>query len=172
MKGIRITTRTLLVMPISAALLLIVLNLFTIGLWVGYADVPLEFIILDVETNEPVEGAVLRMTGELPYMPPATGADGRTAIVIHAMCGGECSLLKRTRSVNYSPWDLTIDAEGFEHAREELNRYTRDRKFHDYAAVPPPIVIHIRRRPPQAPSAPIRPATPTTGAWQVIRSQI
>jgi len=114
--------------------------------WVGHTTVPLELIVVDAETNEPVSGSLVQLKEWSPeYAAPVTGQDGRTKFIIETTCGGRSSILRETRSVNYGFWETRVEADGYKTFRDALSNLTRDRRYHDKNAGPPPILIRLRR---------------------------
>lgn len=114
--------------------------------WTGHTTVPLELIVVDAETSEPVSGSLVQLKeGSPEYAAPVTGKDGRTRFIIETMCGGRSSILRETRSVNYGFWEARVEANGYKTFSDALNNLTRDRRYHDENSVPPPIVIRLRR---------------------------
>jgi hypothetical protein len=134
---------------VPAAMLLLTLFVLSMAdaLWVGYATIPLEFIVVDAKTNMPVSGSLVQLKeGPPEYAAPVTGQDGRTRLVIKAMCAGRSSIFRRTRSVNYGFWEARVEAVGYETFRDALSNLTRDHRYHDQNAVLPPILIELRRK--------------------------
>jgi hypothetical protein len=115
----------------------------------GWATIPLQFTVLDATTGKPVSEATIRLTIGPEYQANPTGPDGRTTLVIRAMCGSSGPIFRRRRGVNYGFWRLEVEAKGYLKFRSNLEKYTtdRDRRFHDYDAIPPPIVIRLRTSP-------------------------
>ena len=147
----RMTRRWILAVAV-AAVGIVSLDLVNGALWVGHAEIPLHFLILDSSTGQPLKGAVLR------FVPPdvpsdetepivceaITGADGRARLVHTFMTSGYSSALKRTRTVNYS-MVLVINAADHEAHRTYLWDITREPGFH-WELVPPLTVIRLPRR--------------------------
>ena len=114
--------------------------------WVGQTTVPLEIVVVDAETNEPVSGTLVQLKeGSPEYAAPVTGQDGRTKLIIETLCGGRSSMFRQTRSVNYGFWEMRVEADGYNTFTEALSNLTRDPRYHEKNAVPPPILIRIRR---------------------------
>ena len=135
---------------VPAALLFLPMFVLSMAdaLWVGSATIPLEFIVVDANTNMPVSGSLVQLKeGPPEYVAPVTGQDGRTRLVIKAMCAGRSSIFRRTRSVNYEFWEARVEADGYETFRDVLSNLTRDPRYHDQNAVLPPIQIELRQKP-------------------------
>jgi hypothetical protein len=116
------------------------------AMWVGSATIPLEFIVADAATQGPVSGALVKLVDRQPeYIAPVTGQDGRTRLTITATCGGSSSIFRRTRSVNYH-CELRVEADDYETFRGDLSDLTRDHRYPDGNAVPPPILIQVHRQ--------------------------
>jgi hypothetical protein len=114
--------------------------------WDGYTSVLLEFVVVDAETNEPVSGSLVQLKDGSPeYHAPFTGKDGRTKFIIEAACGGRSSIFRQTRSVNYGAWEASVEANGYKTFKDAFFNLTRDQRYHDKNAIPPPIVIKFRR---------------------------
>jgi hypothetical protein len=136
-----------------AAVGIVSLNFVNGGaLWVGHADIPLEFFILDSSTGQPLKGAVLRFVAtDVPsdetepiVCEAITGADGRARLVHTFMTSGYSSALRNTRTVNYN-LALVIKAADHEEHRAYLWDITREPGFHS-DSVPPLTVIRLPRR--------------------------
>lgn len=115
--------------------------------WVGFADVPLRFTILDDASGRPISHASVRLPGSPVYEAPPTGADGETTVVIKVMCSGQMSLLQRTRHANFLSWGIRVVAPGYRTFTGSLEDRTRDPRFHEKNPDPPPIVIRMKREP-------------------------
>jgi hypothetical protein len=122
------------------------LTLFGEALWVGFATVPLRFIVLDSATQRPVPAASIRLYGDPAYVAHPTGPDGTTTVTIKAMCSGRSSILRQTRTVNYGRWQLRVDAEGYVGLQGELTDRTTDGRFHEGKTAPPMIKVLLRKR--------------------------
>ena len=107
--------------------------------WVGHASIPLEFVILDALTGQPLEGASIRLVESTPEYEATTGAEGRSKIIINAMIGGRSSLVRNTRVVNYA-WALVVTADHYRGVNEPLWEVARGPRYHSDPA-PPPIVV-------------------------------
>src|SRR5262245_40658834 len=146
------TTRRWILAVAVAAAGLVLLDFLNGALGVGHADLPLDFLILDSSTGQPLKGAVLR------FVPPdvpsdetepivceaITGADGRARLVHTFLTSGYSSALKNTRAVNYN-MVLVIKAADHEEHRADLWDITREPGFHSNS-VPPLTVIRLPRR--------------------------
>ena len=131
---------------VVAMLALFVLNISD-AVWIGHATIPLEFIVVDAKTNMPVSRSLVQLKeGQPEYAAPVMGKNGRTKLVIEAMCGGRSSIFGQTRSVHYGAWEVRIEADGYEPFRDVLSNLTRDRRYHEESAVPPPILIQLRKQ--------------------------
>ena len=111
--------------------------------WVGFASIPLEFVILDAPTGQPLEGASVRLIESTPEYDAITAADGRAKFVIHAMITGRSSLVRDTRSVKYA-WTLSVTCDGHQGINQNLREITQGPRYHSDPA-PPPIVIRLTR---------------------------
>jgi hypothetical protein len=112
--------------------------------WVGFASIPLEFVVVDAASGKPIDGAAIDLTESSPEYSAVTGTDGRAKLIIHALISGRSSLRRETRSVNYS-WGLTVTCDRYEPVYEALQNVTRDTRFHSDKA-PPPIVIRLKAK--------------------------
>jgi len=136
---VRLTVRRMMTVVAVVSLLLLAQP---DALWVGHATIPLDFLILDAPTGQPIGGASISLDEGSPSYTATTSPDGRATVVIRATTAGRSSLLRRTRSVNYG-WALRVSAGGREGVTRDLNGYTRDRRYHADAA-PPPIVVRLK----------------------------
>jgi hypothetical protein len=136
--------------PALALLAVMLLALFvqicSVDLWVGHVTVQLDFIVVDAETNMPVSGSLVQLKeGQPEYAAHVTGQDGRTKIIVEAMCAGRSSIFRQTQTVNYGPWEARVEADGYKTFRDALSNLTRDHRYHDKNAVSPLILIQLRR---------------------------
>jgi hypothetical protein len=110
--------------------------------------VPIEFVILDAETDVPVQQARLRLStrGGLLYHTLVTGPDGRARLAFQPRCGEHIyAFWGFVYTVHYSDWVLDIEAERYETVGGELSKY-RGNTSYPQDVVPPAIVIRIKRR--------------------------
>jgi len=115
--------------------------------WVGSANVPLRFTILDDASGRPISRAIVRLPGTPVYEAPPTGDDGQTAIVISVICSGEEGILRKTRHANFGPWRIRVVAPGYRTLAKDLEDLTHDPRFHEENPDPPPIAIRMEREP-------------------------
>jgi hypothetical protein len=114
--------------------------------WVGHAQIPLEFVILDGSTGSPIEGATVRLLlDDDPQHAATTGPAGRLRVVLQFTTGGRSSVLRRTRVVNYNLM-VTITAVGHQPLSVALAEPTREPRYHSDPN-PPPIVIRLAPSP-------------------------
>ncbi|HEY2155832.1 MAG TPA: carboxypeptidase-like regulatory domain-containing protein [Isosphaeraceae bacterium] len=142
--------RTLLTLPVAAALLLVWLDQSHRGHWSGTAHVRLDFLVLDDATGGPIPGAAIRLDPlgwGIVHEDTMTDRDGRAALILGAPAGGRFTLLRRERHVHYRGWDLRVGADGYEPATPDFGELTSDIQFHAFGATPPPILIRLGRRP-------------------------
>jgi len=110
--------------------------------WVGHAQIPLEFVVLDSTTGHPIEGGSLRLLLEDdPVYEATTGSDGRARFVGQFMTGGRSSILRRTRVVNYNLM-VAITADGYQALSVGLYELTKESRYHS-DPYPPTIVIQL-----------------------------
>jgi hypothetical protein len=140
------TVRGLMVAVAIVAGFFAFIDFATQAMWTGRATIPLQFTVLDAETGRPISGASIQLVRiiEREYLAPPTRMDGGTTITIRAMCGGDGGILRRSRNVSYFPWTILAESNGYQPFRGDLEKRTSDRRFHDYNAVPPPIVIRLQ----------------------------
>lgn len=136
----------ILVVAIAAFAIALAIALSPDAYWVGGASIPIDFLVLDASTGQPIGGASVRLAEGNPEYQATTDPTGKARIVIQATTAGRSSLRRRTRSVNYGRWWLVVSAIGYMPLEDDLGRYTRDRRYH-YDASPPPIVIRIASDP-------------------------
>jgi hypothetical protein len=140
--GPRLTIRSLMaVVGVVAVVTFVLIGFLPDEDWVGHTSVPLEFLILDSSTGQPIERATIRLVETKPEYQATTGRDGRAKIVLQAPTAGRSSLLRSTRTVNYA-WMLLVTADRHQEVREDLGELTRSPRYHSDSA-PPPIVIRL-----------------------------
>jgi len=127
---------------VCAAVIFVWILLQPIALWVGHASIPLEFVIVDALTGEPLRGASIQLVGSRLEYELAIGADGRAKVTIEAMTGGRHSWYENTRDVNYGAWELLVTREGYVTVHEDFREFTREPRYHS-DPTPPPIVIRL-----------------------------
>lgn len=128
---------------VFAVVTAVLIRLSPVAVWVGYASIPLEFVILDAPTGQPLEGALVRLAEYTPEYNAVTTADGRAKFDIHAMITGRSSLIQGTRTVNYA-WTLSVACDGHQGISQDLREVTREPGYHSGPA-PPPIVVRLAR---------------------------
>jgi hypothetical protein len=138
---VRFTLQQLMIVVPIVAVTVFVPIMLPEAVWVGFASIPLEFLILDASTGQPIEGATIRLTESTPEYQAVTGPDGRARLTIEAVIAGRSSLARDTRTVNYH-WMLLVTAGRHRELREDLGELTRSPRYHS-DPVPPPIVIRL-----------------------------
>ncbi len=139
---LRLTVRRLMAaVGVVAVVTFVLIALLPEAAWVGHASVPLEFLILDSSTGQPIERATLRLVEGNPEYEATTGPDGRAKVVLQVTTAGRASPLRSTRAVNYA-WMLLVTADRHQGVREDLRGVTRGPRYHSDSA-PPPIVIRL-----------------------------
>lgn len=113
--------------------------------WVGSANVPLRFTILDDASGRPISRAIVRLPGTPAYESSLTDEDGRTTVVVKVTCSGETGIFRKTRHANFGPWRIRVIAPGYRTLMLNLEEYTHDPRFHEENPDPPPIVIPMKR---------------------------
>ncbi len=136
--------RIMVGVAVIAVLALVLPTLLTEAIWSGHSSIPLEFLILDSATGQPIDGASIRLVEGHPEYQATTGPDGRAKVILHAAVGGRSSLLRHTRAVNYGWWALLVDCKGYREVTESLREVTRDARYHAVPS-PPPIVIRLEQ---------------------------
>jgi hypothetical protein len=143
----RFTVRWLMVAVAAVAGILAFLASMKDAYWVGFANVPLRFTILDDASGRPISRASVRLPGSTVYEAPPTGDDGKTTVVIRVMCSGQVGILRRTRHANFLSWNIRVVAPGYRTFTGSLENRTQDPRFHEENPDPPPIVIRMEREP-------------------------
>ncbi len=138
---LRFNIKRMMVVFAVFGVMTVVLIILSEADWVGHASIPLEFVILDAVTGQPLEGASIRLVESRPEYEATTGAEGRAKIIINAMIGGRSSLVRNTRVVNYA-WELVVAADHYRGVNESLREVTRGPRYHSDPA-PPPIVVRL-----------------------------
>jgi hypothetical protein len=133
---------SMVAVAVCAVVTVVWILLQPVMLWVGFAPIPLKFVILDTLTGQPLERGSIRLVGRPPEYEVATGADGRAKIVIEVMTAGRSSWFENTRSVNYGAWELLVTRDGYASVREDFQEVTRKPRYHS-DRTPPPIVIRL-----------------------------
>jgi hypothetical protein len=134
-------TGLMIAVAVFAVMTAALFHLYPEAVWVGRTSIPLEFVILDAPTGQPLQGASIRLTENTPEYRATTAADGRAKIVIDATIGGRSSLVRNTRLVNYA-WALLISCEGHRTVNQDLRDVTRGPSFQSDLA-PPTIVVRL-----------------------------
>jgi hypothetical protein len=135
---VRFTVRWMMGVVATAAVVAFTLIATTDSCYVGYMSVPLEFLILDASTGQPIEGASVRLIEGDPAYETTTGSDGRSKIVIRAPAVGR----SRSTRVAIYPWTLTVTANRYAGVTDKLGSVMRALRYHR-DAVPHPIVIRL-----------------------------
>jgi hypothetical protein len=125
---------------------------------VGHTSVPLVFVVSDIESGRPIDGATIKLSDhdyQSNQVPPyvlqlKTGKDGQASTQVDLMfyeSRGIPSGQLRLFRVAYPHWEIRVAADGYEDAIAPFADYEqRDRRFHENAP-PPPIAIRLRRQP-------------------------
>ena len=113
MKLPRFTLRWLMVVVAIVAWILAFLMSTKGAYWVGSANIPLRFTILDDASGRPISQAIVRLPGDTVYEATPTGDDGKTTVVIRVMCSGRVSILRKTRDADFSSWHIRVVAPGY-----------------------------------------------------------
>ena len=74
---LRFTIRRMMVVVTVFGVVTVVLINLPWAAWVGHASIPLEFVILDALTGQPLDGASIRLVESTPEYEVTTGAEGR-----------------------------------------------------------------------------------------------
>ena len=145
MRRPRFTVITLMGMVATCGIAMAMLvNFSSETVWVGFASVPLEFVVVDAASGKPIDGAAITLTEGKPEYSAVTGVDGRAKVVVHATISGRSSWRQETRSVNYA-WGLSVTCDRYEPVYEALQNVTRDKRYHSDKS-PPPIVIRLKAK--------------------------
>jgi hypothetical protein len=146
----RFTVRSLMV-AVAIVAVLIFMEGEAVVLRNGRATISLQFTVLDADTNRPASGASIRLDDDGYYgnfvCRAIAGRDGGARVTIRTGCGDSGSIIRRNRNVTYWPWTIYAEVDGHQSFKGRLEKYTADRRFHDYDAIPPPIVIRLRKSP-------------------------
>ena len=149
--GFGCTLRQLMISVAVVAGLFVFIDSNTHSLWIGRTTIPLRFTVLDADTNQPISGSKVRLDDDGYYESPkyweTTGLDGMTKITIRTGCTGSGGVLRGSRNVTYWPWTIFAESDGYQTFEGRLEKHTGDRRFHDYNAAPPPIVIRLHNSP-------------------------
>src|SRR5207302_198256 len=146
----------LLITAVVAVLLWLVSKPLFVGLGCGHVNVPLDFMVIDADSKQPIAGASILLQDadhrgsppEPPYtMLITTGPDGHATFVLrHAMVDSGWNAItgrRLYRRVGYPLWEMQVSASGYQDFRvsyeEFWTSFLKDRRFHE-DAVPPPIV--------------------------------
>ncbi len=112
----------------------------------GGRAVPTTFVIVDAETRAPVPRAKLTLSGRNTRHDLETGPDGRASLTFQPGCDELIYFFGDVvYTVYYSNWQLELEVEGCDPVKEKLSNWRADTSYAD-TAVPPPIVIKIKKR--------------------------
>jgi hypothetical protein len=117
----RFSLRTLLLLPIVLAPLLVaLLPVLPYQASVSTTS-PFSFMVMDEATSRPIQNAVVRLID--PRFAPddtenqgervVTGADGSVGYFLFANVQGREGLLGRTETISYNPWMIRVEALGY-----------------------------------------------------------
>jgi len=160
--------RLIAVVVLSAvfvALLVLFFQARTVAVWVGHADVPLDFVFLDSGSGQPIAGASLNLRDpdylEGPPKEPhsmvgTSGPDGHARLTVNLLVYGSDRMTvdgrfsrNLSRRVEYPNWECRVSAEAYQNLtlsdQDFQSQFTGDRRFHA-DKVPPPIVLRLRRQ--------------------------
>jgi hypothetical protein len=119
----------------------------------GFKAIPLDFLVVDASDGRPIPSASIRFIDEQPETVLTTGRDGRAGFVYRDAPVASTRYFpligppgKETLAVGY-PWALSVKAEAYDDRVEDMRHLTRDPRYH-YNAVPPPIVVRLKKRSP------------------------
>lgn len=146
MSRFRFRIRTLLALPLAAALLLLALDAMSHTLGAGPpTTVRLPFLVLDAATGGPIAGASIRIAEDRCSGASVgdTDRDGRATAALTVRSVLDSSLFRRTRTLDYDAWQLLVSADGYDSPWTSLPTLTSDRRYHDVDAVPPTIAIRL-----------------------------
>ena len=166
----RVRLRTLLLLIAVVAVLLGLIPNWGASkraLEVGHTNVPLDFVIIDAGSEQPIAGASILLQDpdylDLPPQVPQTlaatsGLDGHYRVTLMGlMFSAESSvtedgkfLKSLGRWVRYPNWELHVSADGYQKLRVSYQdfreKYMGDRRYHE-DSIPPPIVVRLQRQP-------------------------
>jgi len=131
-------------LPIAVGLMLFLVDVFYMTRTIGRATIPLEYIIQDDETWQPLAGAEIQLPGTYPAVKVRIGTDGHVRLAAEALTFDHSSLLRHTRYAYYPGW-LKINADGYSMVQDDLNHFTSGILDRSVEA-PPPTVIRLRKQ--------------------------
>ncbi len=112
----------------------------------GGRAVPIKFVVVDADTRAPVPRARITLSDRATHHDLESGPDGRASLTFRAGHQERIYLFGDTvYTVHYSNWELELEAEGYDPVKENLSDRRADASYSS-TAVPPPIVIQIKRR--------------------------
>jgi hypothetical protein len=158
----RISVRTLLLLPVVVAPLLVALLPVLPYVASVSTSSPFHFEIVDDETGQPIAGASVRLIDPRFAMDDqdnqgvvaVTGADGRAEYFLFANIQGREGMLGRTETISYHPWLIRVEAPGHRPFFTSLASETPARPEQWTApslelTFPPPPSVTIRLKRPQ-----------------------
>jgi len=129
----------------------------TKSLWIGHADVTLDFVLIDADSERPIDGAAILLRDadflsdppevqRAPYrLQVKSGLDGHARIIVSLQVYGADD----DSWIKYPDWQLDASADGYKALTvtcdEFRGSYIADRHYHS-ELVPPPIVVPLRRQ--------------------------
>jgi hypothetical protein len=150
MTKLRIGLRSLLALPVAVGLLLWIPRSCTTAIGDGApVNVPLNFVVVDETTGQPIEGASVTFpdcNGSGITLAATTSPDGRARILLDTVFseGYNTILMHRVyRHISYRQ-DVEVSATGYRPSKIRLEDLTDDPRFH-YDPVPPPILVRLKR---------------------------
>ena len=145
----RFSMRTLLALPLSAGLVIYLLDFILIAQAVHHegTTIALSFLVLMSKRKCRCRGRWFFVKVRSVCVCFSFHRSGRPNDSCHPrqLADYYSVLMTRTHIVDYSRWKLTVDADHYQTMRENLCVHTTDRSFHCHDSVPPPIVIRVSR---------------------------
>lgn len=120
-EGFRFRVRTLLLLPIVLAPVLIGLLPVLPYEWEISASTTFRFIVVDNATGQPVPNATVQVVHpgyalddkDQQGVRVTAGADGSAEYFLYAKVHGREGLLGRTETITYNPWMIRVEAPGY-----------------------------------------------------------
>jgi hypothetical protein len=149
MTRLRIGLKSLLALPVAVGLLLWTPRSCTTAIGDGALNVPLNFVVVDEATGQPIGGASVTFPdchGSGITLAARTSPDGRARILFDTVFseGYNTILMHRVyRRISYRQ-DVEVSATGYRVSKILLEERTEDPRFH-HDSVPPTILVSLNR---------------------------
>lgn len=114
----RLRLRTLMLLPVGIALLLLLVDRSMHVFWVGRRNVSFRWLIVDATTGRPIGQALIEIFDQdgdhqVPLKTLTTNGHGQVEVVERCTASGTGSPLRRTGHVRLPFWDFRVSRSGY-----------------------------------------------------------